>query len=268
MFQILDSSELREAMRFACKLTGKKRILPQDDFLSGERGDEYGQDDALMKSRELKSCHRDQNRGLKVQPRRVEPKKYLRRTSEKLFTVAASVCHRKKIPAREKNPIIDVTEVLSDQTRQQVEQFSSQKMMDEQLEKKMEIRLDSFEYREKKLQKIVKNMCQRSNFSGAIVTDSSALPVVVLNSPVSVEAVPAFMSVLSSALEGAGEMLGHHGAEYLSMDIDFEEKVVLRRFVVDKHVFFLLVVSPQGIDERSEIEVSIEQIKEVLSEKG
>ncbi|SEA57031.1 hypothetical protein SAMN05660420_02506 [Desulfuromusa kysingii] len=122
-------------------------------------------------------------------------------------------------------------------------------------------------YRGDQLEQVLRNMCLRSHFGGAVVTDATGLPFAVVNPPVSMEAVSAFTSVLGSALERAGSLLGQHGAEYLSLDINYEEKIILRRFLIHELPYFLLVICPQEVDERSEIEISIDQIVSILDKK-
>ena len=126
---------------------------------------------------------------------------------------------------------------------------------------------ESFEGRGKKLEDIIKRMCQRSNFSGAVVTDDSGRPLAVVNPPVTSDKLPAFSSVLGQALERTGDLLTHKRAEYLSLDINYEEKIVLRRFVIQESHYLLLVSCLQDVDDRSEIEVSIEQIMAALSDQ-
>ena len=123
------------------------------------------------------------------------------------------------------------------------------------------------EYRGDQLEQVILNMCKRSHFSGAVVTDDTGLPFAVVNPPVSMEAVSAFTVVLGGALERAGSLLGHHGAEYLTIDINYEEKIILRRFLIADTPYFLLAICPQDIDERSEIEISIDQIVSILNKK-
>jgi hypothetical protein len=124
---------------------------------------------------------------------------------------------------------------------------------------------ESFEGRGRTLEDLIKRMCQRSNFSGAVVTDDSGYPLAVVNPPVTSDALPAFSSALGQALKRGGELLKHDRAEYLSLDINYEEKIVLRRFAIQESHYLLLVSCSQDVDYRSEIEVSIEQIIAALS---
>jgi hypothetical protein len=79
------------------------------------------------------------------------------------------------------------------------------------------------------------------------------------------ESLAAFASVLGEALQKAGRFLGRSGADYISMDVDYENKVALKSFRLDGRPFSLMVLCRQAVDERSELEVSIEQLVSLLS---
>lgn len=108
-------------------------------------------------------------------------------------------------------------------------------------------------------------LCRRGGFKGAVIADTGGLPLAVYNSPVGANALAAFTSVLGSALEKAGHLLEQHGADNISMDINYADKVVLRRFSVEGFQYYLMIICPQNIDERSEIELSLEQMIAILS---
>jgi hypothetical protein len=78
------------------------------------------------------------------------------------------------------------------------------------------------------------------------------------------EAIGAFAIVLGTALAKAGKLLGQHNAENISIDINYTEKIVLRRFAMGQSPGYLLVICPQEVDERGEVELSIEQIAQIL----
>jgi len=108
-------------------------------------------------------------------------------------------------------------------------------------------------------------LCKRGNFSGAVIADAQGLPLAVYNSPVSAEALAAFTSVLGTAIDKAGHLLNQPDADNISMDIDYADKVVLRRFTCEGRQYYLMVICSQTTDERSEIELSLEQIVSMLS---
>lgn len=121
-------------------------------------------------------------------------------------------------------------------------------------------------FRGDRLERVLSTMCARSEFSGAVVTDETGLPFAVVNPPVSLETVNALASVLGNALERTGSMLGESNADYLSIDVNVDSKLILRRFALHEGTYFLLALCPQDVDERSEIELSIDQIVSILSE--
>jgi predicted regulator of Ras-like GTPase activity (Roadblock/LC7/MglB family) len=119
-------------------------------------------------------------------------------------------------------------------------------------------------YRGDKLANALYAMCQRGGFSGALIVDDNGLPLAVHQSPVPEEAIGAFAIVLGTALAKAGKLLGQHNAENISIDINYTEKIVLRRFMLGQSPGYLLVICPQEVDERGEVELSIEQIAQIL----
>ncbi len=109
-------------------------------------------------------------------------------------------------------------------------------------------------------------MCKRGGFSGAVIADSAGLALADFNPPIDGDVLAAYSAVLGGAFEQAARLLGKRDANNLSLDINYVEKVVARRFVVGDQPCCLLVICPQSIDERSELELSIDQLLEVLQE--
>lgn len=121
-------------------------------------------------------------------------------------------------------------------------------------------------YRGDKLEFILSSMCQRGGLGGAVVADSQGLPLADFKSPVGGDTLAAFTSVLGGALERAASLLGATNTELISIDISYTDKIVLRRFNVAGAPYFLLAICPQELDERTELELSIEQLTAVLSD--
>ncbi len=123
-------------------------------------------------------------------------------------------------------------------------------------------------YRGDLLENTVVAMCKRGGFSGAVVADADGLSLAIYNSPVEEDALAAFTVVLGDALEKAGKVLNQQDASYISMDINYTEKVVLRRFLLDdQSPFYMMVICRQEIDEKDEVELSIDQIRTILKGK-
>jgi len=125
----------------------------------------------------------------------------------------------------------------------------------------------SFAYRGDRLEYALASLCQRGGLIGAVVADGKGLPLADFQSPVGGDRLAAFTSVLGDALERAGQLLGAQGADVIAMDLNYTDKVVLRRFSLDQEPYFLLVVCSQDLDERAEVELSIEQITAILTQE-
>lgn len=120
-------------------------------------------------------------------------------------------------------------------------------------------------YRGDRLEEALRNLCRRAGFEGAVVADASGLPLAEADSPVDAVRVAAFTSVLGEALSQADQLLGGQAANNVSVDFNYTDKLVLRRFPVDGADFYLAVICPQEVDERGEIELTLEQVTDLLS---
>ncbi len=121
-------------------------------------------------------------------------------------------------------------------------------------------------FRGDRLEDALAAMCRRGGLAGAVVADSAGLPLAAHNSPVALESLAAFTSVLGEALEKAARYLGQPGADYITMDVSYQDKVVLRRFLLGERPCYLMVLCAQGTDERAEVEVSIRQVQSILTQ--
>ncbi len=119
-------------------------------------------------------------------------------------------------------------------------------------------------YRSDQLNDTLVAMCKRGGFNGAVVADNNGFPLAAYNSPVDDDVIAAFTSVLGVALEQAGQMLDQHEANHITMDINYTEKAALRRFFIDDAPYFLMIICPQEVDEKSEVELSIDQVTTIL----
>jgi hypothetical protein len=120
--------------------------------------------------------------------------------------------------------------------------------------------------RSEELDRILSLACRRGGFKGAVLADDQGLPLAVHRGPVATEVLAAFTSVLGEALSRAGALLNQREASYISMDADYRDKLVLKRFPVGRHQFNLMLIAPQGADERSDLELAIGQIRAVMGE--
>jgi hypothetical protein len=123
-------------------------------------------------------------------------------------------------------------------------------------------------YRAERVRQLLADMCKRGGFSGAVLADRSGLALAEFNSPLDVDSLAAFASVVGGTLEQAEKLLGKRDANNLALDINYVEKIVVRRFTLAQQPAFLLLICPQSIDERSEVELSIDLIAAVLAEEN
>jgi predicted regulator of Ras-like GTPase activity (Roadblock/LC7/MglB family) len=120
--------------------------------------------------------------------------------------------------------------------------------------------------RDAQLENVLTDMCGLSGFSSAVLSDADGFPMVAHNSPVENDEMAACTTVLAGALEKAASLLGRDHADLISVDITSTEKASLRRFLVNDTTFFLMIICPQEVDERSEINLAIEQITSILGQ--
>lgn len=114
------------------------------------------------------------------------------------------------------------------------------------------------------LERSLSGMCKRGGFHGAVIADLDGLPIAVFNSPVNDEVLAAYTTILGESLEKAASFLNQPDANNISIDINILDKIVLRKFTPEKTPYYLMVISPQDIDGRAEVELVINQISQIL----
>ncbi|MDH3346662.1 MAG: ParA family protein [Desulfobulbaceae bacterium] len=116
-----------------------------------------------------------------------------------------------------------------------------------------------------KLDTIISGMCERNNFHGAVVADEMGFPLVDYKSPISSDALAAFTSVLEDTLQKAGSILELPEANNISMDINENDKLLLRKFEVLNSTYYLLTLCPLEVEPLGEMEVAVAAIRIELS---
>ena len=119
-------------------------------------------------------------------------------------------------------------------------------------------------FRGDRLEQTLSGMCGRGGFSGAVLADENGFPLAAYNNPVHADKVAAFTAVLGGAVDRAAFLLETGSADNISMDINFEDKIVLKRFTSNDAVYSILVICPQSADERGELEVTIGQLAAMI----
>lgn len=119
--------------------------------------------------------------------------------------------------------------------------------------------------RGQRLESTLAAMCTRAGFKSAVVVDSRGLPLADYHPSIPGESIGALTVVLAEALARVSSILGARSLTAASLDIDLTDKLVLRRFTADDETYFLVVIAAQELDERSELELSIDQIGSIIS---
>jgi hypothetical protein len=122
-------------------------------------------------------------------------------------------------------------------------------------------------FRGDQLESILYGMCKRGGFSCAVVADRQGLTLGGYNSPVDMEILAAFTTVLGEAISKAGRFLDQHEANNISLDINYADKAVVRQFTLAENTYFIMIICPQNVDERSEVELSLDQIVILLQKR-
>jgi predicted regulator of Ras-like GTPase activity (Roadblock/LC7/MglB family) len=116
------------------------------------------------------------------------------------------------------------------------------------------------EFSDNFLEQALERMCKRGGFKGAVIADHDGLPVAVFNSPVNDELLATYSIILGESLDKAGSFLNQPEANNISLDINIVDKIVLRKFMINESIYFVMIILSQEINEKSEIEVLISQI--------
>ncbi len=123
-------------------------------------------------------------------------------------------------------------------------------------------------FRQDVLTEALASMCQRAGFQGAALADGAGLPLASYEAPFEGTVLAAMASILGEALEKVAGHLGMSGGTHVSMDLGYADKLVVHRFDVEDTPFYLVVLCGQDIDERAEMELTSEMLREALAPGG
>ncbi len=124
--------------------------------------------------------------------------------------------------------------------------------------------LDDAEFTGDKLEKLLENLCLQSGFSSAVIADGKGLPIGGFNTPVSIDILAAFSSVLGDVIDKVPYFLTQYEAGNISIDINYIDKAVVQKFLIEEESFYLLIICSQDMDERAYIELFSDQITKIL----
>jgi len=115
-----------------------------------------------------------------------------------------------------------------------------------------------------RVNEILRELCGNCGCRGAVVADEMGLPLAEHQSPFGVDALATYGSILGEALVGADSILKMSEANNVAMDINDDEKLVMRRFPIMDSNYFLLAVCPQDAEVLGELEYATDRIADEL----
>ncbi|PIE64315.1 MAG: hypothetical protein CSA26_08705 [Desulfobacterales bacterium] len=124
--------------------------------------------------------------------------------------------------------------------------------------------LDNIPFTGDKLEKLLANLCRQSGFSSAVIADEKGLPISGVNTPVTIDILAAFSSVLGNIIDKVPYFLKQYEAGHISIDINYVDKIVVQKILVEEESVYLLIICSQDIDERAYIELFSDQIIKIL----
>ena len=93
---------------------------------------------------------------------------------------------------------------------------------------------------------LLKNLCEKSDYQGAVIADEMGFPIADYRCPIDPEMLAAFTSVLGDCLNKAEGILEFEDANNISLEINDSDKIALRRFTALNSTYFLLVICSQA----------------------
>ena len=118
--------------------------------------------------------------------------------------------------------------------------------------------------RGERLQRLLAQMCARAHFRGAAIADDQGLPLAIHNLPFRSDGLGAIASVLGDALSVVGRVTGRADVGMITVEVSFDEKLVVRRVTEAELTYYLVVLCPVAGDERGEIELSLRQLTAIV----
>ncbi len=137
-------------------------------------------------------------------------------------------------------------------------------LLEEMLKQQVAFGTSAATRRGERLSASLRLMCDRAGFGGALVIDSNGLPLAVHEPAFSSETLAALSVVLDAALKRAAQMIGIGQVVHMAIDINYEDKLIFRRFETNSESYYLVLVAPQEVDERAEVELSIDQLGSII----
>ena len=116
-----------------------------------------------------------------------------------------------------------------------------------------------------KIREVLADLCGNGGFYGAVVADGMGFSLADYESPLSVDALSTYSSLLGEALSKAGSIIEMPEANNLVMDINENDKMLLHRFAILDDLYSLVAVCSQENEAIGEISLAANRIAGILS---
>lgn len=116
-----------------------------------------------------------------------------------------------------------------------------------------------------RIKEVLADLCGNGGFYGAVVADEMGFPLADYQSPLEVDALATYSSLLGEALSKAGSIIEMPEANNLVMDINENDKMLLHRFAILDDQYSLVAVCSQENEAIGEITLAANRIAGVLS---
>ncbi len=116
-----------------------------------------------------------------------------------------------------------------------------------------------------KIREVLADLCGNGGFYGAVVADGMGFSLADYESPLSVDALSTYSSLLGEALSKAGSIIEMPEANNLVMDINENDKMLLHRFAILDDLYSLVAVCSQENEGIGEISLAANRIAGILS---
>ena len=113
---------------------------------------------------------------------------------------------------------------------------------------------------------LLKDLCEKSDYQGAVIADEMGFPIADYRCPIDPEMLAAFTSVLGDCLNKAEGILEFEDANNISLEINDADKIALRRFTALNNTYYLLVICSQAAVFPGLTEPAISEIVAKLTE--
>ncbi|MBU0673419.1 MAG: ParA family protein [Proteobacteria bacterium] len=126
--------------------------------------------------------------------------------------------------------------------------------------------LGSLDIKNDKIHEILVDLCDNGECHGALVADEMGFLLADYHTPLAVDSLAAYSSVLGEALVKADSLIDMPEANNLVLDMNDADKIVLRWCSILGERYFLMAICPQEADVLGEIEHAAGKIVSELSE--